>query len=132
MKNYFFLFLIAGISFMSCSDAEEEIIMETTPSPFAGMWTGTISGDAFGEFEINVLDNGSFTSKTYIDDNTVNGALTLGSGKVNNDGEVMGIIGTGGNATGTTEGLINQNTGRGQGTWEDFGATGTWVVMREE
>ncbi len=125
MKNYVFLFLLAGISLLSCSSEEEEMMMETS-SQYEGVWSGRTDGSGFnGETTLTINQSGFIIIET-VDPND-NRIIHPGTGRINDEGEIVAgstvnfdmieIVGSLSLETNRGSGTWNNNTNPGNGTW---------------
>ena len=96
------------------------------PSPFAGTWSGTYSGDDTGTWIMVISDSGTFVSGSSYSNNAMETILTI-SATINVDGSVTSVTENGS----TSE---SQITGDDlEGTWENTakGISGTLIGSRE-
>ena len=133
MKKYLILFLLVGVSFISCNkeDAieEEEVIMV----PFVGKWSGITSGDNTGTFIMTIRSDGGITMESRILTGPFLGDFSI-SGNVTVDGVIDESDNRQGNDSFSWSGTLEPT--RGGGIWsrtiDGVNLKGNWVVEKDD
>src|SRR5690554_6969071 len=95
-KQPFTIYLVTALiaistSFISCSKDSDDDNGGDDTSAFAGVWSGTFTGDDTGTFQVNINSKGSITGNLV---STLTGETATISGTVSSDGDFSASIGS--------------------------------------
>jgi hypothetical protein len=113
----FFLILIVS----ACSLFESE--------SFAGKWDFKLTGDYDGAITVLLKDDMTYSESTQVSVNGRDFDVKF-SGKINEDGKLIGLIFAQGQQMGEMNGKLNYENGEGK--WNAAGIGGNWTAIKKK
>ena len=121
MKWLLCYLIISSFLFLSCSGSKEV-------SNYQGKWKYIFSGQASGNAEFLVNQDGSFNFEVaLLENNTI--IYLLARGEINNSGEIKGFFKADDQLIGSLSGTMKDSVAIGE--WKNrLGMTGSWKVFK--
>jgi hypothetical protein len=121
MNKLYLVFLILAIVLSACSLFENE--------SFSGDWDFKLTGDYDGEITVTLQEDMTYSETTAVSVSGRDFDVKF-SGKIQEDGKLVGLIYAQGQQMGEMSGKMNYETGEGK--WNAAGIGGNWTAVKKK